>query len=447
MKRKTIGRVTAAVAIGLLSTTALAATQMGNNSNKGSLVIGPRVDVRAGVDTLITLVNDASTAVNVKCYYRSSSPVTTNFNGQNGTGGGTGGNKYTVDFGFRLTHNQAITWAASGGVVLGTTGASAGTAIAPPFGTFPQGAATTGEIKCWAVDGNNLPVAHNHLFMDVSIVGSPFGTGGQAWEYMAWAFQAVPNTQTVNGISGRTAAEQVVAPNQNGALFGTVPGEAIAALLLDGRSYDSCPNMLLGAFQPTGTTGGTIGTDTTGAIFAPSIATPAAPGAPGAGINISLASCMQDLTESPFRFITKYLYTIWNQDEAQRTGWFECADSWYESYLGFSPFTFANVGTQTGYFRIESVGDTSACGSTARHFGFVGVKSSANAGGTFVRGTNLVGRGTVGANPNDPTDNCGLNGISTASLTQGGIASSATYDPQRACAIVYNPGPGDSFKK
>ncbi|MBK7590765.1 MAG: hypothetical protein IPI27_05370 [Betaproteobacteria bacterium] len=44
----------------MLGTSAFAMTPMGNVSNKGSLLIYPRIDVEDGNDTLITLTNDST---------------------------------------------------------------------------------------------------------------------------------------------------------------------------------------------------------------------------------------------------------------------------------------------------------------------------------------------------------------------------------------------------
>ncbi len=67
MKPQWKTQVAGAIAVGLLSTSAWSATMMGNNSNKGSLLMFPRIDASTGVDTLITLVNDGSADVSVKC--------------------------------------------------------------------------------------------------------------------------------------------------------------------------------------------------------------------------------------------------------------------------------------------------------------------------------------------------------------------------------------------
>jgi hypothetical protein len=177
-------RIVAALAVLLLSASALAATMMGNNSNKGSLLIFPLIDVRtpapvlggtgvsatvAPVDTLITLVNDASTPVLVKCYYRSSdtvpTPLASSFQ--------TAFLKHSTDFTIPLTPNQPITWSARTGEVVNQIGVPP-RFVAPPFAVFADGARReTGELKCWAIGANGVQINHNHLFGVASIVGAP----------------------------------------------------------------------------------------------------------------------------------------------------------------------------------------------------------------------------------------------------------------------------------
>lgn len=64
---------------------------------------------------------------------------------------------------------------------------------------------------------------------------------------------------------------------------------------------------------------------------------------------------------------------------------------------------------RNAYMRVESVADTFVC-ANAIHFGMLGVIAQAN-GGLFVRGTNMIGRGT------------------------------------QAGQITYDPGPADRFKR
>src|SRR5437667_3748759 len=80
MNRKSLGlglRIAAVVALAMLSTSAFALTVFGNNSQKGSLLIYPRIEFSAGSDTLITLTNDSSLPVRLKCFYATSDPIPT----------------------------------------------------------------------------------------------------------------------------------------------------------------------------------------------------------------------------------------------------------------------------------------------------------------------------------------------------------------------------------
>jgi len=334
--------------------------------------------------------------VQVKCYYRTSEPLPTPL----GSKVDVSQIKHTMDFTFTLTRNQPITWSAATGVVLGGT-----RLLAQAFTGFPDGSSRqTGELKCFAIGsdvaGNVGQINFNQLFGEATIVNS----AGQAWEYNAWAFQAL----------GGTAAQ--------GALVGT-PGR----ILLDGTitGYDMCPNILVADFQPGGVGAPPLpitafgpaavippaGSPTVGGLF------PA--GIPTFGTSVSIAGCSQDLTQVARPVITKYTYTFWNQDESSRTGSHECADSWYETYfptriiqtgVGLSnvaPQTglngqpgiaaqplaqFASLGTPTAYMRVESTADPAVCFGAVQ-VGMLGVISHDNAG-LYLRGSNMIGRGT-----------------------------------------------------
>lgn len=384
MLRKTT--IASAIAVALLSTTAFGATMMANNSNKGSLQVAPRIDVRPGVDTYITLANDASTGVTVKCYYRTSTPTT------GLPGPTTNYTKRFVDFSFPMTPHQSITWSAATGETIGGQSRTAGASVAVPFGLIGQ---NTGELKCWAVGtdpatGMQSPIFHNHLLMDIKILGAPAGIGGQAYEYNGWAFQVLVGTPS--GVSGNTADQLLptALPTLNAA------GEYESHLLLDGQSYDRCPNMLVGTFHPSGAAVGTVMQPGPGLAPAPATST----------YNlVTIAACNQDMTERNTPTITKYLWTFWTQDEVSRTGFWECGDSYYERDLTTVPFgygTLRGIGTSTAMYTVESIADTTVC-TGAKKVGMLGVKTAAFDGGIFVTGTNSIGRGTavgdIGWNP------------------------------------------------
>src|SRR6202171_4410350 len=354
MKRKTLGLAIAAVlGIGMVSTAS--ATIFGNNSQKGSLLIYPRITVEGDLDTLITLTNDSAGAVRVKCFYATSDP----WNGS----GSTKSLKHFNDFTIDLTHNQPISWLADDGFAVNNSQKSAGQ-IAPAFGFYPDGAEReAGELKCWAVtDDGAAERSYNHLFVTVSVLNHKTL---QAYEYTAWAFQALSPTNTVLG----------------------TPGE----LHLDGVEYDPCPNILLGNFTPT--------------------KAPEGPEGPAGSPNtqVTLASCNQDLRQNFTPTVTKLTWTFWNQDEQARTGTHKCADSWYQTDFSDDttwPFgQWRNLGTNAAYFRIETTADTSICtgATTSSYVGIIresfdkedideetGLPELA-----LVRGTNLTGRGVA----------------------------------------------------
>jgi hypothetical protein len=80
-----------AIAIGVLlcGSPAFAAQNVGNTSQKGSLLIFPNIDVSTGWDTIIRISNDANSGVDVTCYYINE-------------------RKGRRDFHFRMTRKQPI---------------------------------------------------------------------------------------------------------------------------------------------------------------------------------------------------------------------------------------------------------------------------------------------------------------------------------------------------
>jgi hypothetical protein len=334
----------AVVAAGMLSTSAFALTVFGNNSQKGSLLIYPVIQVfqgLSGVDTLITLTNDSSLPVLLKCYYATSDPLPTPYTG---TAAGARSFKHFEDFTINVTHNQPIAWWASTGLAYSASQKFGGS-VAPPFGNpFPDGQTRNrGELKCWAItDDGSTQKNHNHLYGTASTFLTP---SGQASEYTAWAFQAI------------AGAPEAALGN---------PG----VLNLNNVDYDACPNILLGNFLA----GGTANVNLTG---------------------VALASCNQDLRQAYTPTITKLTWTFFNQDEETRTGTHTCADSWFEAGFPATNFpftTFAGLGTEVGYFRIETTADTQICGPDAQTSAYVGVIEQLSGAGNF-RATNLTGRG------------------------------------------------------
>ena len=275
----------------------------------------------------------------LKCYYATSDPIPTP---NTATAAQLRDHKHFLDFTIDLTHNQPIAWWASTGLAYSPSQRLSGS-VAPPFGIFPDGQTRPiGDLKCWAVtDDGSTEKSHNHLFGTASAF---FTATGQAYEYTAWAFQAIAPAEAALGSPG--------------------------VLNLDNVEYDACPNILLGNFLASGVNGNQT--------------------------RVTLASCNQDLRQAYTPTITKLTWTFFNQDEAARTGTHFCADSWFEGLFPVAaswPFAqITGLGTEVGYFRIETTADTQICGPSAVTSAYVGVIVQENGAGNL-RGTNLTGRG------------------------------------------------------
>jgi hypothetical protein len=198
MKKMLYAALAAVFLLAALSTVALAAQNVTNPSQKGSFLVWPKivVDRNAVVtaDTVVTIVNDYTALVDIKCYWMDE--------WQN-----------IQDFSFRITKNQIVWFRASDG--MGMEGSKE--VFVPPF-IYDRG-----ELKCWAVNvAGDRQISWNHLFGSATIYDYD---AGEAWEYSSWNF----------------AARAV----DRGDPVGT-GGE----LLLSGvdGGYDACPEYVLGTF-------------------------------------------------------------------------------------------------------------------------------------------------------------------------------------------------------
>jgi hypothetical protein len=371
-----------AAAVAVMSGSAFAVSPYGNTNQKGSLLIFPLIDITGTRDTLIRITNDYSRSVSLKCFYQTTDP--SNYR-----------KKYRNDFTFDLTKTQPGHWWARSGSSTGDTNLPQRVrAFSPLTAAGPAGAdgtvgyikANRGELKCWAVDEERgTQVSHNHLVGSATVLDDE---SGQAFEYNAFSFQALP----INGIPGTPVS---------------TPGR----LVLNGTvgNYDQVPKAALGNFTPVsgafnGTNAGSIALGNWAYVF--------------------LAGGKQDLRQGGPAVVTKYTFTFWNQDESGYTGEHVCADSWLERSLGdFHSATYSLLRTDSAYYRIESVGDKRICGDDAEAVGMMGVQvqgvtrfdpvaegGSAQVYGrdVFVRGAPLHGRGsTSGLITYDPPEGDG----------------------------------------
>jgi hypothetical protein len=186
--KKTALMIGITTALAISSSAAFAA--IATTNQKGSLLIYPKIDVRANTVTWVRIVNDGLAAVTVKCYYMDV-------------------NKQRNDFEFVLTKNQPFVFDAETG--------NSPQPVAQGANSFPAGAGI-GELVCFAVNTDGTALRNfNNLAGTATVVHDGYG----AVEYNAWAFKAVAATPAGD-------------------------------LDLNGTEYDSCPAYLFGQFSPTG---------------------------------------------------------------------------------------------------------------------------------------------------------------------------------------------------
>jgi hypothetical protein len=286
---------------------ALAAPNVTNATQKGSLLIFPDIDVSPGaINTLVRIQNDGSLDVDVKCYWMD-------------------GNKNRVDFIIPVTRNQPVWFDASTGqgtYQVNPFPMGAANGFDNPFligpglteATDSSGAFTRGMLACWAVDnGGQNQVKWNHL-SGTATVYETFGPA--AYEYNAYAF-FVPTGLDLEpvGVAG--------------------------TLSLNGVEYDSCPLYQIGQFSPPVTTFGNV------SIF----------------LNrLVVSGCTLDLRQDWVPVFTKLQFEVWNEEEVKFTGAFECADSWHETFFDVDAapqnFLRSNLGTDAARYRIQGVKST-----------------------------------------------------------------------------------------
>ena len=325
--RKTVHAVLATVfLLAVLSSGALAAQDVGNPSQKGSLLIWPKIVVervasRVTVDTVVTIANDYFDHVYLKCYWMDEE--------QN-----------TQDFMFRITRGQVVWFRASDGSGMDSRGA----VELPPFD------AGKGELKCWAVnEEGDDQISWNHLFGTATVYDYGAGT---AREYSSWNFSArVP-----------VAGDPV----------GTTPGE----LELTGAAgaYDACPDYLLGTFMADGAVMTDVYDNNTVSL---------------AATDLTLSPCKQDLRQDRTPTYTKAQFDIWNEDEVKATGTYICLKCWLETTLEPVPVTSTGAGphrnfdrfgifalhTTMGFFRVYGVFSTQCAPWVTQKTPLIGVIS------------------------------------------------------------------------
>jgi hypothetical protein len=316
---------------------ALAAQNVANTSQKGSLLIYPLIttDPQDAADTVIEISNDETSGVQIECEYVNQA-------------------KGRVDFDFYLTPKATATWDVDTGYGDNVFAPSFPTNVGSP--TFSPANVYDGELVCFAVNASvQNQIAFNHLTGTATIVyqdDSDADQTRQAFRYNAWAFIA-------RNASGLGAADN------------TIQGSPGLLQLTGGGAgtYDACPLYNIADFSPNGTTGGTN-----------------TPTGPMTTLDNDLwaVSCNQDLRQDYVLHLTKLLFTVWNANENSFTGSYQCADS--VTYVGLSAednvggltnvnnFNYSTLRTANARFQVQGIASTQCPGSQAS--GLLGVLTS-----------------------------------------------------------------------
>lgn len=319
-KKLVVSAVLAAVAV--IAVTPALAQERVSASEKGSLLIFSKVDIRWDAsgnviqDTFIDITNDYPADVLVQMYF---------VNGDEPLDGGEGERPHTgwnaVDVQIELTQNEPTYWSALTGQPKGVSPFTILDPGTPPGRPDPDGTGDRvlrGFVVAWAVNNVGQEIKWNHLKGDVTIINYMTGS---AWEYNAYAFQ--------------TAAGQGTLPN--GAVLPT-PGQ----LQLNGTEYRPGFDLLLLDFYATGANSFsgsipvTIDTDVT--LFP---------------LDIDL----RQETDGPVT--TKASFTVWNMNEVKLTGMDRCVTCWDQALVsGYgvpNHFLRGNLQTDKGKAQIDGL--------------------------------------------------------------------------------------------
>jgi hypothetical protein len=367
----------------LLASPAFAAQNVGNTSQKGSLLIFPYISARPdtgeglyndGIYTLVHISNAGPSNANLQCMWMNEKKVVRNFT-------------------LTITKKGSVLIDAKTGVAEGgQLGSGSPFQVnAFPVGVFgnfdgfefegQEGNGTPqsfeGELICFAVDGGgDTQVAYNHLKGEATIVRGGDDDQVAAFSYTAWAFTArapfvgTPGVLNLSGLAG---------------------------------GYDACPNHLIVNLHPKGSEledRSAVGNDIEVEFGT---------------TKLGISACTQDIrdvgTRSEYN-VTLLSLLVWDAYEHKNSGAFECADSTWlfklsdrDVDVGGDFFKYDHLGTKTALVKVVPTADAT-CETepnyTAIAPGIVGVAATEveledleEEEGDDLIGTNLVGQGAV----------------------------------------------------
>jgi hypothetical protein len=301
----------------LLASSAFAAQNVGNTSQKGSLLIFPGIVAAGPFNTVVVIANAGPTNHKVHCLWMNEYKVAVNFDlwltakgsalidARDGkaAGGGAAGQGF-----YEVTPFPAYN-TANGNIFNGFSDGDEGSGYPSSY---------EGELVCFAVDNQARPIAYNHLKGEATIIQED----EFAFEYRAWAFQALGVTE--------------------GGLVGADP----STLLLTGATgYDACPSQLILDLNVPGSR--------VGYRRDPLIKY--------GETYVALSSCTQDIREGINHgpaLVSAVTMNAWDANEGSHSGAYECIDSTWifrlkDIYSDPSDtFDWGGIGTKTAIVKM-----------------------------------------------------------------------------------------------
>jgi len=303
MRKFTVFAMVAVFVIAGFASLASAAPNVTMPGKRGSLLVFPKIEVRAQLDpidetllyqtdTFITIGNDANRPVTLQCIWNW--PVIDEGYKQKCCDV----ENFTID----LTQEQVVYFSAGTGFanVLGSK-------IFETVNALPPAASGIGSLYCFAIESRTKkkPISHNRLYGEATIArfAEVKDNGISMMQYNAWPFWAYADVGKVMDSKD---------PNDP------------TKLMLTGKSgaYDACPDYLTFNF----------------------IARQSLPGSenlPFVGTQLNLVPCTQDLRQfqyndddpiNPTR--TLAVFKIYNANEQSRSGTQACIKCYFEQILG-----------------------------------------------------------------------------------------------------------------
>ncbi len=384
--------------LGCAAGPAWAAQNCASPTQKGSLLIFPKIDVRmmtygetcAQRDTIVRISNDSGTPVTVSCFWVNSELDKTGFT-------------------FILPGNVSGWFRASDGLAsfrLYNEVAS----FPVPFQINPitkRFYPSTGELKCFAVDADSgIPISFNHLFGSAEVVEGE--SGFIIYGYPSWNFTA-----------------------RNVPLGYPVGQPGVLPLSGNNGDYDACPSYLTTEFQPTG-----LG---------------------GPGTEITLIPCKEDFRQDGGFLVTKALFDIFDMNGNKVGNAWKCVNTFFDDYLqNISPavdpwtgflvgayggpnFNLLGCGQDNGRLRVSAVAST-VCESPY-YFNFWRDMVPSGTAPSGIPGSASAYYTALGMGPTGSSTNTSFLGVVVKHGSHGGLFSKlpagAGIDPTGK--IIYDP--------